>query len=51
MEKLFTAEWNIPRAADNCGLTWKETKIVFNEYCQLHPPTYSGEGNPSVEKT
>lgn len=40
MEKLFTAEWNVPRAADHCGLTWKECKIVFSEYCRLNPATY-----------
>ena len=23
---------------DNCGLTWKEMKITFNEYCRFHLP-------------
>jgi hypothetical protein len=32
MEKLFSASWNIPKAAEHCGLTNKECKIVFNEY-------------------
>ena len=40
MEKLFTARWNIPKAAKHCGLTNKEMKITFNEYCGLNPPTW-----------
>ena len=40
MEKLFSASWNIPKAAEHCGLTNKECKIVFNEYCRLNPATY-----------
>ena len=40
MEMLFTAKWNVPRAARNCGLTDKEMKITFNEYCGLNPTTY-----------
>ena len=40
MEMLFTAKWNVPRAARNCGLTDKEMKITFNEYCGLNPATY-----------
>jgi hypothetical protein len=43
MEMLFVAKWNIPTAAQNCGLTNKEMKITFNEYCRLHPPTYEVE--------
>ena len=35
---LFHAKWNVPKAADNCGLTWKEMKITFNEYCRFHLP-------------
>ena len=42
MEMLFAAKWNVPTAADNCGLTWKEMKITFNEYCRFNPPIYSG---------
>lgn len=45
MQNLFSAKWNVPKAADHCDLTWKETKIVFNEYCRLNPPTY-----PSSDK-
>jgi hypothetical protein len=40
MEMLFSAKWNVPPAAANCGLTSKEMKITFNEYCRLHLPTY-----------
>ena len=42
MEMLFAAKWNVPTAADNCGLTWKEMKITFNEYCRFHSPTHNG---------
>jgi hypothetical protein len=40
MEMLFSSKWNVPTAADNCNLTWKEMKITFNEYCNLNPPIY-----------
>jgi hypothetical protein len=40
MEMLFQAKWNVPMAAKNCGLTNKEMKITFNEYCRLNPPTF-----------
>jgi hypothetical protein len=40
MEMLFSAKWNVPKAAENCNLSWKEMKITFNEYCAFHPPTY-----------
>ena len=40
MEMLFVAKWNIPKAARNAGLTDKEMKITFNEYCNLNPTTY-----------
>jgi hypothetical protein len=43
MEMLFTARWNLPKAAQNCNLTNKEMKITFNEYCIFHPPTYETE--------
>jgi hypothetical protein len=38
MEMLFSAKWNVPQAAEHCGLTVKEMKITFNEYCQFHKP-------------
>ena len=37
MEMLFAAKWNLPKAAKNAGLTNKEMKITFNEYCAFHP--------------
>tara|TARA_B100000073_G_scaffold291530_1_gene254559 strand:- start:5862 stop:6029 length:168 start_codon:yes stop_codon:yes gene_type:complete len=40
MEKLWSAKWNLPKAAVHCGLTNKEMKITFNEYCAFHPPTW-----------
>jgi len=40
MEMLWSAKWNLPKAAEHCGLSWKEMKITFNEYCHFHPPTY-----------
>ena len=39
---LFAAKWNVPKAAANCGLSWKEMKITFNEYCAFHPRIYDG---------
>ena len=44
MEMLFAAKWNLPKAANNCNLTYKETKIIFNEYCNLNPPIYNEQG-------
>ena len=41
MKMLFAAKWNIPQAAKHCNLTRKEMMITFNEYCALHPPTYT----------
>ena len=38
MEMLFRAKWNVPQAAAHCGLTCKEMKITFNEYCRFHKP-------------
>ena len=40
MEMLFTAKWNLPKAAKHCNLTEKEMKITFNEYCNFHGPTH-----------
>ena len=40
MEMLFAAKWNVPQAAKHCGLTTKEMKITFNEYCALHPKSW-----------
>lgn len=49
MEKLFTAQWNIPQAAAALGKpaseeSWKETKEEFREYCALHPPVVFNAG-------
>ena len=43
MEMLFVAKCNLQKAAEYCKLTHKECKIVFNEYCNFHPPTYKNE--------
>lgn len=43
MEMLFAAKWNLPKAAQYCGLSNKEMKITFNEYCNFHKPTYKPE--------
>ncbi len=48
MENLFSAKWNVPKAAAHCNLTWKECKIVFNEYCRLNQPTYVSEDGHAV---
>jgi hypothetical protein len=45
MEKLFTCEWKLTDAAEYCNLTIKEIKIIFNEYCNFHPPIYATENN------
>jgi len=38
---LFRAKWNLPQAADHCGMTKKEMKMTFREYLKYHPTTYS----------
>ena len=40
MENLWSAKWNLPKAAKHANLTNKEMKITFNEYCAFHPPTW-----------
>jgi len=40
MEMLFKAKWNVPQAAKHCGLSKKEMKITFNEYCNFHGTDY-----------
>ncbi len=44
MEMLFAAKWNLPKAANNCNLTFKEMKITFNEYARLNPAIYNEKG-------
>ena len=51
MEMLFTAKWNVPKAAKHCNLTHKEMKITFNEYCNFHPPTYKLPDSGTVQLT
>jgi hypothetical protein len=41
MEMLFSAKWNLPKAANHCRLTHKEMKITFSEYCALHGADYT----------
>ena len=45
MEMLFSAKWNLPKAAEHAKLTNKEMKITFNEYCAFHPPIYDADGS------
>ena len=40
MEMLISAKWNLPKAAKHCGLSQKEMKITFNEYCNFHTTSY-----------
>ena len=40
-EMLFSAKWNLPKAAKHCRLSRKEMMITFSEYCALHDPTYT----------
>ena len=48
MEKLFTAKWNVPKAAKHCGLTVKELKICFHNYVETHSVTYIEETNTQL---
>ena len=45
---LFTAKWNLPKAAEHAKLTNKEMKITFNGYV-FHPSTYDGSVAESVD--
>ena len=45
LEMLFSAKWNLPKAAKHCNLTRKEMMITFNEYCAFHGPTYTNFDN------
>ena len=44
LDNLFTARWNLPRAADNCGMSYDEMRIMFNEYCKNNPSLYNEDG-------
>ena len=48
MLMLFSAKWNVPRAAEHCGLTIDEMKTAFAVYCQSNPATYSNEFSVST---
>ena len=37
LDNLFSARWNLPTAADNCGLGYDEMRIMFNHYCKTNP--------------
>jgi len=39
-EALFTAKWNLPKAAKHCGMTHKEMKMTFLEYLKYNEPDY-----------
>jgi len=39
-EALFTAKWNLPKAAKHCGMSHKEMKLTFWEYLKYNPITY-----------
>ena len=41
-EALFTAKWNLPKAAKHCGMSQKEMKLTFWEYLKYNPITYKG---------
>lgn len=45
MAKLFSAKWNIPKAALHCGMTWEDCMVAFRSYCYDNPPTYDKLGN------
>tara|TARA_B100001996_G_C18343493_1_gene471070 strand:+ start:393 stop:584 length:192 start_codon:yes stop_codon:yes gene_type:complete len=44
IDKLFSAKWNLPQAADNCDLSYDEMRVMFNHYCKSHPPLYNEDG-------
>lgn len=39
-EALFRAKWNLPKAAEHCGMTTREMKHIFREYLKYHQPDY-----------
>ncbi len=40
LNNLFTARWNLPKAANNCELSYDEMRVLFNHYCKENEPTY-----------
>lgn len=43
MTMLFTARWNIPRAARLIKVSDEECKEIFRKFCLSHPPTFVAE--------
>jgi len=39
-ESLFKAKWNLPQAANHCGMSQKEMKLTFFEFLKYNPVTY-----------
>lgn len=35
---LYKAKWNLPKAAEYCGMTVREMKMTFREFMKYHPP-------------
>ena len=44
LDKLFSAKWNLPQAANNCELSYDEMRIMFNHYFKTNPPLYDKDG-------
>ena len=44
LDNLFTAKWNLPKAADNCGMSYDEMRIMFNSYFKTNSPLYNQDG-------
>ena len=40
-QNLFRAKWNIPTAAEHCGMTQKQMKLTFREFLKYHPKDYN----------
>lgn len=45
MSRLFSAKWNVPKAALHCGITWGECMEYFSDYCRDNPPIYDEHGD------
>ena len=39
-EALFSAKWNLPKAAKHCGMSIKEMRLTFFEYLKYNDVTY-----------
>jgi hypothetical protein len=42
---LYNAKWNLPKAADHCGMTKREMKMTFREFIKYNPPLEWKESN------